>query len=148
MTQHNRTVTSCLNSDWSGDANFLTCIMHQANSARLLEKQWRFQSKKDWVGKNKSDRSEKTLSSALVLLGKLLNASGNEGYNATWNLITFSRDMWHPSNPDKSLFDFLVSIFNHFHNKIVSAQRNIRAYRFFTLNQKKLLLQSEILICT
>jgi len=53
-----------------------------------------------------------------------LYESGNKGCNATQNLITFSWDTSHPLFPDQTFFDLPTSIFNHFHNKIVSAQRN------------------------
>jgi len=43
------------------------------------------------------------------------------------SLITFSWDMWHPLFPDQTIFDFLTSIFNHFHIHILSAQRNIHS---------------------
>jgi len=48
-------------------------------------------------------------------------------------LITFSWDMWHPLFPDQTIFDFPTSIFNHIHNKIVSAQRNIHGTQILYL---------------
>jgi len=48
--------------------------------------------------------------------------SGNEGCYAALNLITFSWDTYPISGP--TIFDFPTTIFNHYHNKIVSAQQN------------------------
>ena len=57
-------------------------------------------------------------------------AWGNAGSNATWNLITLSWGTWHPLFPYQTVFFyFQMSIVNHFHNKVLSAQRNIHIIR-------------------
>jgi len=56
-----------------------------------------------------------------------------------------------PLFPDQTIFDFPTSIFNHFHNKIVSAQRNIRytAYKFYALYPEKGdFLEGNFCLCT
>jgi len=66
------------------------------------------------------------------MMNSVFSELRNDGCNATQNLITFSWDMCHLLFPDQTIFDFPTSIINHFHNKIVSAQRNI-AYKFYTV---------------
>jgi len=59
-----------------------------------------------------------------------INTWGNAGSNATWNLITLSWGTWHPLFPYQTVFFyFQMSIVNHFHNKVLSAQRNIHIIR-------------------
>jgi len=56
----------------------------------------------------------------------MLYESGKVGYIATLILKTSFWNMWHPLFPGQTIFYFPTSIVNHFCNKILSAQRNIR----------------------
>jgi len=79
---------------------------------------------------------------------KTLYELGNDGCNATQNLITFSWDLRNPLFPEQTIFDFSVSIFNHFYNKIVSTQRNIHSKHIsYTVPAKGGFLEGNFCLC-
>ena len=79
---------------------------------------------------------------------KTLYEWGKDGCYATLKFITFHGDMWNPVFPDQTIFDFPTSIFNHFHNKIVSAQRNIHSIHILYTITQTTAFQRGIFVCT
>jgi len=65
---------------------------------------------------------------------------------ATPNSVIFSWDMWHPVFPDQTSFDLPTSIFNHFCNKIVSAQRNIHSIQILCTLPQKWIFQMKLFV--
>jgi len=81
-------------------------------------------------------------------LRTLLDELGNEGCHATRNLIPISWDMWHLFLPDQTAFGFPTSIFNHFHNKIGSAQRNTHSMQMLcTVPPNNCFLEGNFHLC-
>jgi len=78
---------------------------------------------------------------------KRLYESVNEGCTATQNLITISWDMWHSLFPDQTISDLSTPVYNPFHNKIASAQRNTQSIQNIYTAPQQLLFGEEFSLC-